>query len=563
MSQVQVLTRTDKNGEYFADPSTNERVYIPKSADPTTFIVKYLRKAKAKKKRSTKSIKKKPKKSTKVKHSRKTHVPILPIPKQARKPHEFKITLEDDHTKYVPGRPHRPARPPYDYEVDRNIGQQQINWGQRQGQPRVQPVGEQKAAELIQQPEYTIREGKMVRRDRAGDVDAHGRVLQSGLRPNIHGLRGRISPPPQAQPQQPAPALSLVPGFQLGGPPVQTFIRQASPQLNADMAARSRQGDVAVDNIVNQMMQGYSEPEPQQAEVLPDADELLERQREIDRQIRDSMPEPGPSAAPLSADAPTEADAKRPKLGTFATMPTEQQVLDQDLAGIQRETQQLREQLRGKHKSLTDIQSDLYRQITQRSQAGQPAQDLIDEYAKIQDTINYAEEQLGSGNKHFKGIWSTDIARIMQKIPEFQDIIASDQIYKIDFNRKGPISFIMNKDVSSGPGYHWVAFYMPADKTTLEYYDPLADPIQNTVMDEIQYKLKNHGPIKLVENINRQQRINSYNCGFLAIQFLLNRHNGKSFEESIQNSISKQENQVKPIVELYKQGHVIGGDKWL
>ena len=71
---------------------------------------------------------------------------------------------------------------------------------------------------------------------------------------------------------------------------------------------------------------------------------------------------------------------------------------------------------------------------------------------------------------------------------------------------------ILNLDVSSGDGSHWVAFYKMKDKVV--YFDSFGDlppPI------ELQNYFKGN---TIICNYSNYQDFNSFNCGHLCLEFV-------------------------------------------
>lgn len=71
---------------------------------------------------------------------------------------------------------------------------------------------------------------------------------------------------------------------------------------------------------------------------------------------------------------------------------------------------------------------------------------------------------------------------------------------------------IINLDVSSGPGTHWVAYNKI--NNNIDYYDSFGN-LQPPV--EV---LRYLGPA-ITYNYKRDQRFHTYNCGHLCLKFLL------------------------------------------
>ena len=76
---------------------------------------------------------------------------------------------------------------------------------------------------------------------------------------------------------------------------------------------------------------------------------------------------------------------------------------------------------------------------------------------------------------------------------------------------------IVNLDISTGPGTHWVAYYK--NKNHIEYFDSFGNLQPPT---EIRKYLGNN----ILYNHERYQKFNTVICGHLCIKFLLNKRLG-------------------------------------
>lgn len=83
---------------------------------------------------------------------------------------------------------------------------------------------------------------------------------------------------------------------------------------------------------------------------------------------------------------------------------------------------------------------------------------------------------------------------------------------KIRKNEKG----IINLDSINGPGTHWTA-YKKMNGTVI-YFDSFGN-LHPPVEAEIYFN--SNGPCKILYNYNNYQKFNTYNCGHLCLEFLL------------------------------------------
>jgi len=146
------------------------------------------------------------------------------------------------------------------------------------------------------------------------------------------------------------------------------------------------------------------------------------------------------------------------------------------------------------------------------------------------------ETQQGSGNEKLTPLYSDEIENYFtDKFNEspniywpFSGVIARDQI--LELPNEPEQGFIMNLDKSNQPGSHWVAVYL--NKDSLEYFDPLANPIPEQVKADLKdliTRLKVPYLLKFKINQIRRQDPRTGTCGYHAISFLDDRFNGYDF----------------------------------
>ena len=113
--------------------------------------------------------------------------------------------------------------------------------------------------------------------------------------------------------------------------------------------------------------------------------------------------------------------------------------------------------------------------------------------------------------------------------------IASDEIDKI-IDKIQPMtsgSFIMNLDVTTGPGTHWVAVYWTP--SSLEYYNPLGNAPTDKFRSDAKKLAKAINPngfLKLKVNQIQRQSNDTDTCGYHAMKFIIDREKGKSFSDA-------------------------------
>ena len=142
-------------------------------------------------------------------------------------------------------------------------------------------------------------------------------------------------------------------------------------------------------------------------------------------------------------------------------------------------------------------------------------------------------DEIDNMMRSFRGYLGTYPANFMKFLP--QKRAASPQ--QPDGTGKFPkvFSFVMNTDLSSGPGKHWVAVRVDTrDENTVEYYDSFGEEPSKHFMKQLN-KLVNKldVPVYLKLKINKikDQNVNTNNCGWFAMSFIIDRNLGRPFRE--------------------------------
>jgi hypothetical protein len=159
----------------------------------------------------------------------------------------------------------------------------------------------------------------------------------------------------------------------------------------------------------------------------------------------------------------------------------------------------------------------------------------------------------GTGNTKKIGLYNYEINALMKKYHKkgFAGVYSIDKLNQIKVNTLKPtISFIMNIMPSNVNIGHWVAIYIT--KKNLEYYDSFGNLPPELFIKNIKPIIQKWvGDKALQFKINRIkiQSVNSDNCGYYAMHFLINRYNGKTFKEITKynklTGVLKSEKQIK------------------
>jgi len=162
--------------------------------------------------------------------------------------------------------------------------------------------------------------------------------------------------------------------------------------------------------------------------------------------------------------------------------------------------------------------------------------------------------QFGAGKlNENKGLNNQQIDEFMLNYGKkgFKGTFAFDQIKDIPINKSDKsFSFILNLfPIKKEKGGHWVSVFITKD--TIEYYDSFGEDPPKNFFNNLKPILKKFGNDETIYQlkINRTkfQKINTVNCGFFAIDFLLKRYKGESFKDAtgfdiIEKSIQGEKN---------------------
>jgi hypothetical protein len=162
---------------------------------------------------------------------------------------------------------------------------------------------------------------------------------------------------------------------------------------------------------------------------------------------------------------------------------------------------------------------------------------------KVEEAEEKEERIVKSGSgieSDEEGLYSDEIQDIMGKYESFIGVFADDQYKEIvaKVKPKSRGSVIVNTDPSTKSGSHWQAIYWDArsqGSKSIEFFDSFGrDPSPNQLkgIKMIVEKLKPDTYLKLKINRIKQQDVNSANCGWFCIRFLIDRYRGQSFASS-------------------------------
>lgn len=161
------------------------------------------------------------------------------------------------------------------------------------------------------------------------------------------------------------------------------------------------------------------------------------------------------------------------------------------------------------------------------------------------------ENQEGGGkyNDFDDGLYEDEIQKIMlDRDRVFVPVASSDEISKLAkfVNRKTKeFSFVVNTDVSSGEGKHWVAYHISIPRGEICYYNSFGGEPPKLALKQIKKIVDKINPdiyLKLKYSLVKEQSATSANCGFFVIRFLERVLNhGDSFKKATKFDDSKRQ----------------------
>ncbi len=187
------------------------------------------------------------------------------------------------------------------------------------------------------------------------------------------------------------------------------------------------------------------------------------------------------------------------------------------------------------------LKKEYFTALGELTKEGRSNSQVKRDYKKIKDTVvEMYNKKIGKGLGESDGLWNTEIDQIFKdKLPEkIIPVISNDEMPTLlkyinkDTDRFG---FVINSDDSDSQGSHWKAVFISRPDASVEVYDSLVSipnekfikdlfKVVDAFKDDVMYKLK--------INTVRDQSEQSSNCGYFAVNFLINRFNGKKFKNA-------------------------------
>ena len=143
----------------------------------------------------------------------------------------------------------------------------------------------------------------------------------------------------------------------------------------------------------------------------------------------------------------------------------------------------------------------------------------------------------------------------MKNFKSFLGVYDIDDIDKIPFPKNKPSGVVLLTDIlDTRKGMkrkkynHWVSLYIdPVNEKEINYYDSFANPPPDNMMKRIKKQLIDIPYyLKFKHNMIKNQSVNSRNCGFFAMKFLIKRFKNEPFKlASGFSDVQQSENNIK------------------
>ncbi len=142
----------------------------------------------------------------------------------------------------------------------------------------------------------------------------------------------------------------------------------------------------------------------------------------------------------------------------------------------------------------------------------------------------------GDNESHDDALYDDEIEDIMKPYKRFLGVVSSDRVNRLDPDKEKDSAFIMNLDEHDEPGSHWIAVYIsPVKSKSIEYYDSFGEEPDMGFLRQIKKvidKMDLDYLLKLKVNRIKKQAETSSECGYYAMNFIMDRFKGLPFDDS-------------------------------
>lgn len=131
--------------------------------------------------------------------------------------------------------------------------------------------------------------------------------------------------------------------------------------------------------------------------------------------------------------------------------------------------------------------------------------------------------------KGFRGVFTSDL--LPKRIRQFEN-------------------GIINLDIATGPGTHWVCYYNDPNNNFVEYFDPFGEYVYK-LLPSIKAYLQSSGKKEIAYNSSFLQHPSSVKCGYFCMKYISERNKGMPVEDVLYSFTQEPSNYNEKIV-LYK-----------
>lgn len=131
--------------------------------------------------------------------------------------------------------------------------------------------------------------------------------------------------------------------------------------------------------------------------------------------------------------------------------------------------------------------------------------------------------------KGFRGVFTSDL--LPKRIGQFEN-------------------GIINLDIATGPGTHWVCYYNDPNNNFVEYFDPFGEYVYK-LLPSIKAYLQSSGKKEIAYNSSFLQHPSSVKCGYFCMKYISERNKGMPVEDVLYSFTQEPSNYNEKIV-LYK-----------
>lgn len=346
---------------------------------------------------------------------------------------------------------------------------------------------------------------------------------------------------------------------------------QSQRKFNRESIEKARKKEESIrqrqlrENIQEQLRVNKAAEKARKAEKAKKADEQKQKEADAKKKAKEIASVLKTETAAKKAEkeaekAEAKAKAEAPQSKPILDLMKEQQQKPEALKK-KKEKDKLDKQLKDKEQAITDLGNKINEEDDQEKKDALRTDMLAlsSEHGDILTEMDNLGLRLSQGRgKTDDGLFDYQIDELLTGTPYYQGVISADEIPLIKPAKK--ISFVMNTDVSSGKGKHWVAVYIDAeDDYEINYYDSLGDPPSDMFMRDIKKLADKVSPIyqlRMKINSIRSQKDDSTTCGYMAVAFIRKRlrmsfKDATGFKEPTDDNTKKGEAEAEKIKDKF------------